>query len=175
MNKFKKVLKFHFLTGILLLSISCTEAESPKEENNSPKKTEYFTLHIGQIPILAELAILPKEREKGLMYRNELKPGTGMLFVFKSATPQKFWMKNTRIPLDIGYFSSDGVLKEIHAAKPFDLSGVPSRSKAIQFVLELDLKGFGDQGLKVGNRLNLDDIRNAISKRGFDPQDYLPN
>jgi uncharacterized membrane protein (UPF0127 family) len=175
MNNFKKVLNFHFFISILLLSLSCTEAEPLKKENVSRKKTEYFTLHIGQIPILAELAILPKEREKGLMYRNELKPGTGMLFVFKSATPQKFWMKNTRIPLDIGYFSSDGVLKEIHAAKPFDLSGVPSRSKAIQFVLELDLKGFGDQGLKVGNRLNLDDIRNAISKRGFDPQDYLPN
>jgi uncharacterized membrane protein (UPF0127 family) len=109
------------------------------------------------------------------MYRDELKLGTGMLFIFKSATPQKFWMKNTRIPLDIGYFSSDGVLKEIHAAKPFDLSGVPSRSKEIQFVLELNLKGFRDQGLKIGSRLNLDDIRNVISKRGLDPKDYLRN
>ena len=175
MNKFKKVLNFHFFTGILLLTISCTEAESPKEENNSPKKTEYFTFHIDKIPIQAELAILPKEREVGLMYRDELKLGTGMLFVFKSATPREFWMKNTRIPLDIGYFSSDGVLKEIHAAKPFDLSGVPSRSKEIQFVLELNLKGFYEQGLKVGNRLNLEDVRNAISSRGLDPQDYLPN
>ena len=90
MNKFKKVLNFHFLTGILLLSISCTEAESPKEENNSHKKTEYFTFHIDKIPIQAELAILPKEREVGLMYRDELRLGTGMLFVFKSATPQEF-------------------------------------------------------------------------------------
>ena len=175
MNNFKKVLNFHFFIGILLLSLSCTEAVPFKEEKNSPKKNEYFTLHIGKIPIQAELAILPKEREKGLMYRDELKPGTGMLFVFKSAKPQKFWMKNTRIPLDIGYFSSDGVLKEIHAAKPFDLSGVPSRSKEIQFVLELNLKGFYEQGLKVGNRLNLEDVRNAISSRGLDPQDYLPN
>jgi uncharacterized membrane protein (UPF0127 family) len=175
MNKFKKVLNFHFFTGILLLSLSCTEAVPFKEEKNSPKKNEYFTLHIGKIPIQAELAILPKEREKGLMYRDELKPGTGMLFIFKSATPQKFWMKNTRIPLDIGYFSSDGVLKEIHAAKPFDLSGVPSRSKEIQFVLELNLNGFRDQGLKIGSRLNLDDIRNVISKRGLDPKDYLRN
>ena len=175
MNNFKKVLNFHFFIGILLLSLSCTEAEPLKKENVSHKKTEYFTFHIGKIPIQAELAILPKEREKGLMYRDELKPGTGMLFIFKSATPQKFWMKNTRIPLDIGYFSSDGVLKEIHAAKPFDLSGVPSRSKEIQFVLELNLKGFRDQGLKIGSRLNLDDIRNVISKRGLDPKDYLRN
>ena len=42
-----------------------------------------------KIPIQAELAILPKEREKGLMYRDELKPGTGMLFVFKSANTPK--------------------------------------------------------------------------------------
>ena len=65
MNKFKKVLNFHFFTGILLLSLSCTEAVPFKEEKNSPKKNEYFTLHIGKIPIQAELAILPKEREKG--------------------------------------------------------------------------------------------------------------
>ena len=173
MNKFKKVLNFHFFAGTLLLVLSCTEAEPKKGENNITHKKEFFTFHIGKIPILAELAILPKEREKGLMFRDKLKPGTGMLFIFESATPQKFWMKNTRIPLDIGYFSSNGALKEIHAAKPFDLSGVPSRSKKIQFVLELNLNDFRRQDLKIGDRISLEDIRIAIRKRGLDPKNYL--
>ena len=64
MNNFKKVLNFHFFIGILLLFLSCTEAEPLKKENDNQKKIMYFTFHIGQIPIQAELAILPKERDK---------------------------------------------------------------------------------------------------------------
>jgi hypothetical protein len=101
-----------------------------------------------------------------------MEPGTGMLFVFEQATAQKFWMKNTRIPLDIAYFSPDGKLKEIHAAKPFDLSGVPSRSKNIQFVLELNLHDFRKQKIKIGDRLNLNEVKEALNKRGLNPIDY---
>ena len=99
-------------------------------------------------------------------------PGTGMLFVFEQATQQNFWMKNTRIPLDIAYFSPNGKLVEIHAAKPFDLSGVPSRSKNIQFVLELNLNDFRNQKIKIGDRLDLEEIRIAIEKRGLNPKNY---
>ena len=64
MNNFKKSTQFPFFIGILLLFLSCTEAEPLKKENDSQKKKTYFTFHIGQIPIQAELAILPREREK---------------------------------------------------------------------------------------------------------------
>ena len=95
-----------------------------------------------------------------------------MLFIFEKASDQKFWMKNTKIPLDIGYFSPDGKLKEIHAAKPFDLTGVPSRSSKIQFVLEMNFRGFRKEGIKIGDRLNLKDVRQALQQRGFDPDNY---
>ena len=81
-------------------------------------------------------------------------------------------MKNTRIPLDIGYFSPKGKLMEIHAAKPFDLNGVPSHSKNIQFVLELNLHDFRNQKIKIGDRLDLSEIRNAIKLRGLNPKNY---
>jgi len=74
--------------------------------------------------------------------------------------------------LDIAYFSPDGKLKEIHAAKPFDLNGVPSRSKNIQFVLELNLHDFRKQKIKIGDRLNLTEIREALIKKGLNPNDY---
>ena len=62
-----------------------------------------------------------------------------MLFVFEKPGPQRFWMKNTRIPLDIGYFSSNGKLLEIHAAKPYDLSGEPLvRKSSIRFGTQLE-------------------------------------
>ncbi len=172
MNKKVRKSNYHLLTAILLIFVSCKEGKSEKEMINTSTKDQLFAFKIGDALINAKLAILSEERQKGLMFVDEMKSGTGMLFVFEEPTPQKFWMKNTRIPLDIGYFSSNGILKEIHAAKPFDLGGVPSRSKNIQFVLELNLNDFRTQKIKIGDRLNLDDIRKAIKERGLNPEKY---
>src|SRR3546814_14986531 len=44
------------------------------------------------------------ERSRGLMVRDGLPAGHGMLFIHDRLAPQAYWMKNTRIPLDILYF-----------------------------------------------------------------------
>ena len=166
----KVILNFQFLLLFFLLFSSCKKGTS--EEQNKQSEQQYFLFNIGNTKIKAELAILPKERQRGLMFRKKMEPGTGMLFIFEYGTPQKFCMKNTRIPLDIGYFSPQGKLMEIHTAKPFDLNGVPSRSKNIQFVLELNLHDFRNQKIKIGDRLDLEEIRNAVKLRGLNPKNY---
>jgi uncharacterized membrane protein (UPF0127 family) len=171
MIKPKTILNYHFLF-ILLFALSSCEGKSQGVSERINVKPQFFTFHIGEQTIKVELAVLPEERQKGLMFRENMEPGTGMLFVFEQASAQKFWMKNTRIPLDIAYFSPDGKLKEIHAAKPFDLNGVQSRSKNIQFVLELNLHDFRKQKIKIGDRLNLTEIREALIKKGLNPNDY---
>ena len=173
MDQIKKFINFHYLGFILLTQLSCNQAPQVDGKNSPTKKTDSYVFHVGDKPIHAELAILPKESETGLMFRDKLEPGTGMLFVFKDATPRKFWMKNTRIPLDIGYFDENGILKEIYAAKPFDKTGVPSKSKNIQFVLELNKNDYRTQGIQIGDRINLDDVKRAISARNLNPKDYI--
>ena len=119
---------------------SCKEKEDfTNLDSTKENKNPFFDFKIGDVPIKVEAAVLPEERSRGLMFRESMALNEGMLFVFEKGTSQRFWMKNTRIPLDIGYLSSSGVLLEIHKAKPFDTSGVPSRSNNIQFVLELIL------------------------------------
>lgn len=54
-----------------------------------------------------EIADDDTERATGLMFRQHVEPGTGMLFVFDHDMPLSFWMKNTLVPLDILFFDSN--------------------------------------------------------------------
>jgi uncharacterized membrane protein (UPF0127 family) len=62
--------------------------------------------------IVAELADTTEERARGLMFRPSLEKNRGMLFTFAEPQPWSFWMKNTRIPLDIIWM--DGNKKIVH-------------------------------------------------------------
>jgi hypothetical protein len=64
--------------------------------------------------IQAELADTSDERARGLMFRPTLDANRGMLFVFAEAQQWSFWMKNTRISLDIIWM--DQKKKIVHIA-----------------------------------------------------------
>ncbi len=106
------------------------------------------------------------------MHRDHLGNKEGMLFVFEQPQPMRFWMKNTRIPLDIGYFSPDGRLKEVHNGQPFDLSGMPSSSNSLQFVIELNAGEYKKLGIRMSDKIDLSALAIAITKSGQDPSRY---
>jgi hypothetical protein len=56
-------------------------------------------LTVGMFVIDAAVASSDADREQGLMYRTQLAPNEGMLFVFGENAVHCFWMKNTLIPL----------------------------------------------------------------------------
>lgn len=59
------------------------------------------------VQIIAEVARTKDERTEGLMNRDSLPYNGGMLFIFDSEDRYSFWMKNTKIPLDIIWISAD--------------------------------------------------------------------
>lgn len=102
-----------------------------------------------------ELALSEEEQAQGLMYRESLEDGRGMLFVFDRDKLASFWMKNTLIPLSIAYINSDGSILEIHDMRPEDLSLVRS-SRSVRYALEVPQGWFGRAGVGPGDRALID-------------------
>jgi uncharacterized protein len=69
----------------------------------------------GGVIIQAEIANTIKKRAQGLMYREHLAKDRGMLFTFDQAQAWVFWMKNTKIPLDIIWMNEKKQV--VHIAK----------------------------------------------------------
>lgn len=107
--------------------------------------------------VTAELAITPREREKGLMYRESLAPDQGMLFVFEEEDLYSFWMKNTLIPLDIIWLNSHRQIVHIEKNVP-PCPGDPCPSYTPRYpalyVLELKAGQAEENGLKLFDQLS---------------------
>jgi hypothetical protein len=99
-------------------------------------------VEIGGKRYTVEIADDDTERARGLMFRDTLDDGTGMLFIHEAEEPQAYWMKNTRIPLDILYFDEGRKLVTQQRNVPPCSAGdacpsYPSDQPA-RFVLELN-------------------------------------
>lgn len=107
-------------------------------------------LFLDQHVLTAELARAPVEIVTGMMFRTNLPPDEGMLFVFNDADRRAFWMKNCVVPLSAAYLDADGVIREILDLHPGDTNSVPTQSRQIHYVLEANQGWFKQHNLKPG-------------------------
>jgi len=105
-----------------------------------------------------ELAETQEKQALGLMFRDELPDDHGMLFIFPVEGKKSFWMKNTRIPLDIFYFDKDLALVSVSENTPPCRTPrcpvYPSAGPA-KYVLELNAGQAAALGVKAGDVLEL--------------------
>ena len=128
-----------------------------------------FPIKVGDRTVRMQLAVLPAEMQRGLMERRDLGPDDGMIFVYDKPQQMSFWMRNTPTPLDIGFFTSDGRLVEIHPLHPFDEKTVNSHSRELRFALEMNQGWYRAGGIKPGAKLDLKALAAALTARGFKP------
>lgn len=132
-DKAKKLVStFLFLCGIFVSSYYFWGLDKKDGLSSVCIKNNCFSL---------EIADSLQERERGLMNREHLEKGKGMLFVFKKEGIYKFWMKNTLIPLDIIWIDGAGKVVYIkEEARPCktDLCESFGPDEKAKYVLEIN-------------------------------------
>lgn len=108
--------------------------------------------------VRVSLARTDTERQRGLMYVQNLAPDDGMLFLFDEDAVQAFWMKNTLISLDLIFIRSDMTVVGVVAdAAPLTLEprtvGVPSR-----YVLEVNGGWAARHGVAAATKVRFDNL-----------------
>ena len=112
-----------------------------------------ITISVGGKAVTAEVADEPQERVTGLMFRKNLAPDSGMLFVMPEPERAAFWMRNTTLPLTVAYINPSGMILEIHDLQPFDEKPVPSAFSNIAYALEMEQGWFAKNRVLAGDRI----------------------
>ena len=100
--------------------------------------------------VKAEIASTDEQRANGLMHREKLPDGEGMLFVFEGDQVASFYMKNTVIPLSIAFITYDGKITEIKDMYPNNEVSIKS-SRSVRYALEVPQGWFSRAGVTVGD------------------------
>ncbi|HLT52276.1 MAG TPA: DUF192 domain-containing protein [Flavobacteriaceae bacterium] len=128
--------------------IEQAEVQFKKEGELSLFKKETDTL-IKTLNI--EIADNEYERQTGLMYRTSMEDNQGMLFVFEDSRPRYFYMKNTKIPLDLIFLDdNDTIVSFQENAQPLNENTLPSNAAA-KYVLEINAGLVEKWKLQVGD------------------------
>ena len=107
----------------------------------------------GQAKFDVEIADTNEERAQGLMFRENLPRGAGMLFVYEYPQTAAFWMKNTLIPLDIIFLDERGQVTLVHPnAVPGDLTPIPGGDQVFA-VLEINGGLAARYGISAGTQM----------------------
>lgn len=116
-------------------------------------------LEIEGHPLAVEIAQSPLERTQGLSKRPSLGENEGMLFIFDEPHLLSFWMKDTEIPLSIGFFDAEGKLLEVKEMEPIQpgqkQQPIYRSERAAMYAVETNKGWFQKHKISKGAQLTL--------------------
>ena len=156
------------LPAALLLALGFAGCESqrripaPTETSVRPEIAQAPTAVLPDgFEVRLEFATNNELRGQGLMYRESLPRGEGMLFIFPEPGEYPFWMKNTLIPLDMIWLDSGGKIVAIRPDSPpcrADPCPTYAPDAVSSLVLELAAGEAKAHGLSVGDVIRLPEL-----------------
>ena len=133
---------------VLFVLAACSDAQS------GAFGLRTVDLNVGGTQLKVEVADTQESLANGLMYRSALPDGQGMLFILGPPRQASFWMKNTKIPLSIGYINGNAILLEEHDMQPFDERTIRSASTEVCYALEVNQGWFQKHHIDPGAKIS---------------------
>ena len=135
----------------LVIALTFSTAAMGQQGPQPPLPT--VQLQIGLFLINAEVAATYGTRMQGLMYREKMAPGDGMLFVFPDRDRQCMWMKNTPLPLSVAFIDEAGMILNIEDMKPKTEDSHCSAREA-RYALEMNQGWFKGKNIRPGAKIS---------------------
>ena len=108
----------------------------------------------GSDTVRAEVANTPETRGQGLMFRDAVPDGTGMLFVWDTEAERSIWMQNTYVALDVAFIDRNFRVVDIQQLEP-ETTDIHDGASPAMFALEVRQGWFAEKGIVVGDRCQL--------------------
>ena len=105
----------------------------------------------GADTVTAEIADTDEDRERGLMNRDSLPDGEGMLFVWTDEDIRSFWMKNTYFPLDIAFLDRTQTVINVSQMEA-QTETIHRSDRPAMFALEVPQGWFAPRAIGEGSR-----------------------
>lgn len=118
----------------------------------NPPTFETATIKLGNKSIKVDIADTLIRQTFGLMGRTSLPKDTGMLFLFKEPIPACFWMRDTPLPLSIGFLDEEGILLSHEDMEPFTETKHCSK-QPVKYALEINKGWFEENKITLGEQL----------------------
>lgn len=138
----------------LLLALLAV-APSATGEPATPLPEKAAVVRVGETQVRAWLADSEEKRRRGLMGVEHLAADAGMLFVFPRPAMPRFWMRNTPLNLDIGFFDAERTLISYDHMRANDTDTLHSPPRPAKYALEVTAGWFSANGIEPGDLLEL--------------------
>ena len=159
------------IVWLLFATLLGCSSEPPADDDGYDNVMSFDTAHVrlasprDTVRLTLQLAVSDAQKTMGLMERRHLADTAGMLFVYDTTRPPDagFWMYRTRIPLDIAFLDSAGVIRAVRSMTPCPTTiaqGCPPYTPDVpyRYALEVNAGFYARHGITVGHSLMLRDV-----------------
>lgn len=157
-----KLIGFGILAALVIVTgFGVNQIKTSPKTTLSAETVQYARsgVRIGDKTFSVELALTSDQQALGLGQRDSLAKNSGMLFVFKPASRETFWMKDMRFDLDMVWIAN-GKIVDItrHAPAPKEetkTEELPTYSPRTEVDYVLEINSGQADGMKIGDRVEV--------------------
>jgi uncharacterized membrane protein (UPF0127 family) len=146
---------------LVMVTTACEHRNTPPPAPVATAQPQFVVTLPDSFRVAVEIVANDELRAQGLMYRESVPSGTGMLFVYRQSGEYGFWMKNTYIPLDMIWMDETGQVVALHENVPpcrADPCPGYNPGTTARYILELAAGEAKAHGVKVGAKVQLPDL-----------------